>query len=397
MKGKDNKPHIGIFGRRNNGKSSFINMICGQEVAIVSNFAGTTTDPVKKSVEIFGIGPTIIIDTAGIDDKGELGKKRIDKTLKVIKTIDLAILLISDNKFGEFENMLIDEFNKYDVPFVLFHNKKDKAVADKALKSALAEKYNKTLLDISTMDNSDLEKVTQMIRENIPESVFKKPSLLEGLVKPKDMVLLITPIDSEAPEGRMILPQVMAIRDVLDQHCICVCVRETELEDFMKLDIKPALAVTDSQAFEYVSSIVPADVPLTGFSILCARLKANFNKYLEGTPYISKLKDGDKILMLESCTHHLSCEDIGRYKLPRWIKEFTAKDIEFEVVAGLDDFQKEIYNYAMVIQCGGCVATKKQITSRLKPAIDAGIPVSNYGMAIAWLNGIFKRAVEPFH
>ncbi|MCD6355381.1 MAG: [FeFe] hydrogenase H-cluster maturation GTPase HydF [Prolixibacteraceae bacterium] len=397
MKGKDNKPHIGIFGRRNNGKSSFINMICGQEVAIVSNFAGTTTDPVKKSVEIFGIGPTIIIDTAGIDDKGELGKKRIDKTLKVIKTIDLAILLISDNKFGEFENMLIDEFNKYDVPFVLFHNKKDKAVADKALKSALAEKYNKTLLDISTMDNSDLEKVTQMIRENIPESVFKKPSLLEGLVKPKDMVLLITPIDSEAPEGRMILPQVMAIRDVLDQHCICVCVRETELEDFMKLDIKPALAVTDSQAFEYVSSIVPADVPLTGFSILFARLKANFNKYLEGTPYISKLKDGDKILMLESCTHHLSCEDIGRYKLPRWIKEFTAKDIEFEVVAGLDDFQKEIYNYAMVIQCGGCVATKKQITSRLKPAIDAGIPVSNYGMAIAWLNGIFKRAVEPFH
>ena len=397
MKGKDNKPHIGIFGRRNNGKSSFINMICGQEVAIVSNFAGTTTDPVKKSVEIFGIGPTIIIDTAGIDDKGELGKKRIDKTLKVIKTIDLAILLISDNKFGEFENMLIDEFNKYDVPFVLFHNKKDKAVADKALKSALAEKYNKTLLDISTMDNSDLEKVTQMIRENIPESVFKKPSLLEGLVKPKDMVLLITPIDSEAPEGRMILPQVMAIRDVLDQHCICVCVRETELEDFMKLDIKPALAVTDSQAFEYVSSIVPADVPLTGFSILFARLKANFNKYLEGTPYISKLKDGDKILMLESCTHHLSCEDIGRYKLPRWIKEFTAKDIEFEVVAGLDDFQKEINNYAMVIQCGGCVATKKQITSRLKPAIDAGIPVSNYGMAIAWLNGIFKRAVEPFH
>jgi len=397
MKGKDNKPHIGIFGRRNNGKSSFINMICGQEVAIVSNFAGTTTDPVKKSVEIFGIGPTIIIDTAGIDDKGELGKKRIDKTLKVIKTIDLAILLISDNKFGEFENMLIDEFNKYDVPFVLFHNKKDKAVADKALKSALAEKYNKTLLDISTMDNSDLEKVTQMIRENIPESVFKKPSLLEGLVKPKDMVLLITPIDSEAPEGRMILPQVMAIRDVLDQHCICVCVREIELEDFMKLDIKPALAVTDSQAFEYVSSIVPADVPLTGFSILFARLKANFNKYLEGTPYISKLKDGDKILMLESCTHHLSCEDIGRYKLPRWIKEFTAKDIEFEVVAGLDDFQKEIYNYAMVIQCGGCVATKKQITSRLKPAIDAGIPVSNYGMAIAWLNGIFKRAVEPFH
>ena len=372
-------------------------MICGQEVAIVSNFAGTTTDPVKKSVEIFGIGPTIIIDTAGIDDKGELGKKRIDKTLKVIKTIDLAILLISDNKFGEFENMLIDEFNKYDVPFVLFHNKKDKAVADKALKSALAEKYNKTLLDISTMDNSDLEKVTQMIRENIPESVFKKPSLLEGLVKPKDMVLLITPIDSEAPEGRMILPQVMAIRDVLDQHCICVCVREIELEDFMKLDIKPALAVTDSQAFEYVSSIVPADVPLTGFSILFARLKANFNKYLEGTPYISKLKDGDKILMLESCTHHLSCEDIGRYKLPRWIKEFTAKDIEFEVVAGLDDFQKEIYNYAMVIQCGGCVATKKQITSRLKPAIDAGIPVSNYGMAIAWLNGIFKRAVEPFH
>lgn len=397
MKGKDNKPHIGIFGRRNNGKSSFINMICGQEVAIVSNFAGTTTDPVKKSVEIFGVGPTIIVDTAGIDDEGELGKKRIDKTLKVIKTIDLAVLLISDNKFGEFENMLINEFNKYDLPFVLFHNKKDEAVADTALISALAEKYNKSILDISTLDDVDLESITQIIRESIPTSVFVKPSLLEGLVKPKDVVLLITPIDSEAPEGRMILPQVMAIRDVLDQHCICVCVRETELEDFMKLGVKPALAVTDSQAFEYVSSVVPEDVPLTGFSVLFARLRANFEKYLEGTPNISKLKDGDKVLILESCTHHLSCEDIGRFKLPRWIKEFTSKNIDFEVVAGLDDFEKDINNYAMVIQCGGCVATKKQIHNRLKPAIDAGIPVSNYGLAIAWLKGIFIRAVAPFN
>lgn len=396
MKGKDSKPHIGIFGRRNNGKSSFINLICGQEVAIVSDFAGTTTDPVKKSVEIFGIGPTIIIDTAGIDDFGELGSKRIEKTFGIIKTIDLAILLLANNDFGEYEENLINNFKDYDVPFLIFHNKSDEIKLDDNLKNNLLKKFGKEITDINTIDETHLEEITEKIRLNFPESVFLKPSLLEGLVKPKEVVLLVTPIDSEAPEGRMILPQVMAIRDVLDQHCICICVRETELEDFMKLPIKPSLVITDSQAFGYVSKIVPRDIPLTGFSIIFARMRANFEKYIEGTPYLSKLRENDKVLILESCTHHLSCEDIGRYKLPQWIKEFTGKHIEFEVIAGLDNIKADINDYAMLIQCGGCVATKKQIANRLKPAIEAGIPVSNYGMAIAWLKGIFERSIEAF-
>lgn len=395
-KGKDIKPHIGIFGRRNNGKSSFINMITGQDVAIVSNIAGTTTDPVKKSVEIFGVGPAIIIDTAGVDDVGELGEKRVGKTMNVIDTIDLAILLIVDNIFGSFEINLVKEFTKLDTPYLIFHNKSDIVSIAAETEEQIFIATGSTCSDISTFDDKSLEFVTKEIKENIPQSVFIKPALLDGMVKPKDIVLLVTPIDSEAPEGRMILPQVMAIRDVLDHNCICITVRETELEDFMKMGIKPALAVTDSQAFGFVSKIIPEDIPLTGFSIVFARMKSNFYSYLEGTPSISSLVDGDKVLLLESCTHHVSCEDIGRHKLPKWISEYTGKEIEFDVVAGLDNLTKNINEYALVIQCGGCVVTKKQLTNRLKPAIDAGIPVSNYGMAIAYLNGIFDRAVKPF-
>ncbi len=395
-KGKDLKPHIGIFGRRNNGKSSFINMITGQDVAIVSEQAGTTTDPVKKSVEIFGIGPVIIIDTAGVDDVGELGKKRIDKTMAMVNNIDLAVLLITDNTFGSFEKDLIKDFEKLDIPYLIFHNKSDATPLLKETSVIIKEETGKDSLDIVTLTDAFVTKVTDLMRDAIPKSVYIKTSLLEGLITEKDIVLLITPIDSEAPEGRMILPQQMAIRDVLDHNCICITVRETELDDFLKLGIKPSLAITDSQAFGMVSSIIPEDIPLTGFSIVFARMKANFDKYLEGTPHISKLKDGDKVLILESCTHHVSCEDIGRFKLPDWITKFTGKKIKYDVVAGLDSLKVDINEYAIVIQCGGCVVTKKQLSNRLKPAIDAGIPVSNYGMAIAYMNGIFERAVAPF-
>jgi len=395
-KGKDLKPHIGIFGKRNNGKSSFINMITGQDVAIVSDLAGTTTDPVKKSVEIFGIGPVIIIDTAGVDDVGELGGKRVEKSMQVINTIDLAVLLIADNKFDDFERNLISEFKKLETPYVIFHNKSDVEPLNNELKSEINSEFGVECINICTLNTTDLELVTSQIKNTIPKSAFVKPALLDGLIKEKDIVLLITPIDSEAPEGRMILPQQMAIRDVLDNNCICVTVRETELEDFMKLGIKPALAITDSQAFGLVSKIIPEDIPLTGFSIVFARMKANFHKYLEGTPQISNLADGDKVLLLESCTHHVSCEDIGRHKLPKWISEFTGKRIEYDVVAGLDKLESDINDYALIIQCGGCVVTKKQLTNRLLPAIENNIPVSNYGMAIAYMNGIFDRAVKPF-
>ncbi|MCB2206818.1 MAG: [FeFe] hydrogenase H-cluster maturation GTPase HydF [Bacteroidetes bacterium] len=395
-KGKDLKPHIGIFGRRNNGKSSFINRITGQEVAIVSDHPGTTTDPVRKSVEIFGIGPAIIIDTAGIDDAGELGKKRVEKTMNVIKTIDCAILLIAENIFDSFEIELIEAFKKYEVPFLIVHNKSDIKRVNIRKASRIKAITGKKVIDYSAINNRELETIIEELKSSIPEMAYIKPSLFEGLISPKDIVLLITPIDSEAPEGRMILPQQMAIRDVLDHDGICITIKETELEDFMEMGIRPALVVTDSQVFKFVASIIPDDIPLTGFSIVFAKNRANFEKYLEGTPALANLIDGDKVLILESCTHHISCEDIGRFKLPDWIKKFTKKQIEFEIVAGLDNIPGNLNDYALVVQCGGCVATQKQVKNRLLPAIEAGIPVTNYGMAIAFMNGIFKRAVAPF-
>lgn len=395
MKTKDIKPHIGIFGRRNNGKSSLINVLCGHDIAIVSDIPGTTTDPVKKSVEIFGIGPAIIVDTAGIDDSGELGNKRIKKTLEAIKTVDLAVLLIAGNKFDNYEEKLIAEFKRFDINFIIVHNKAD----IEALSSVTIDKIKKISADfveISITQNKGISELVDLLKKSMPENVYIKPSLFAGIVKPKDVVLLVTPVDSEAPEGRMILPQVMAIRDTLDKNAICILTKETELEDFMNMGIKPNLVVTDSQAFEYVSKIIPKEIPLTSFSIVFSRLKGDFNTYINGVSHLDKLNDGDRILILESCTHHVSCEDIGRYKLPQWIKSYTGKKLEFDVVAGLSEIVNKPETYSMVIQCGGCVVTRKQVLSRLKVYVEKNIPVTNYGMCIAYVHGIFDRVISPF-
>jgi [FeFe] hydrogenase H-cluster maturation GTPase HydF len=394
--GKDIKPHIGIFGRRNNGKSSFINLLVGQDLAIVSNHAGTTTDPVKKSVEIFGIGPAILIDTAGIDDSGDLGEKRIKKTHEVIKKVDCAILLIANNEFKVFELDLIQRFNEYDIPYLIVHNKSDLEKINKLTVDTIQSITSAEILDFSTIESHNLDELIELIKKTIPQTAYQKPSLFADLVKPKDVVLLITPVDSEAPDGRMILPQNMAIRDVLDNDCICVTVKETEIEDFLKLGVKPALAVTDSQAFGLVSKLIPEDVPLTSFSIIFARLKGDFEKYLEGTPHISNLQDGDKVLILESCTHQVSCDDIGRFKIPNWLTKFTQKQLEFKVVSGLSEIDEDIEDFALIVQCGGCMVTKKQLHSRLKPAVETGVPVTNYGLAIAYMHGIFERATAMF-
>jgi [FeFe] hydrogenase H-cluster maturation GTPase HydF len=395
-KGKDIKPHIGIFGRRNNGKSSFINLLVGQDLAIVSNHAGTTTDPVNKSVEIFGIGPAIIIDTAGIDDSGELGDKRVKKTMEVVKKVDCAILLLANNQFGEYETDLIQKFKHFDIPFLIVHNKSDLENISAKTTETIKSYCKAEIIEFSNIETTNYDELIDLIKRTIPQTAYQKPSLFADLVKPKDLVLLITPVDSEAPDGRMILPQNMAIRDVLDNDCITVVIKETEIEDFLKLGIKPALAVTDSQAFGMVSKLIPEDIPLTGFSVVFARLKGDFEKYLEGTSHISNLKDGDKVLILESCTHQVSCDDIGRFKIPNWLLKFTAKKLEFTVVSGLSEITEEISNFAIIIQCGGCMVTKKQLQSRLKPAIDAGVPVTNYGLAIAYMHGIFDRATAPF-
>lgn len=395
-KGKDIKPHIGIFGRRNNGKSSFINLLVGQDLAIVSNQAGTTTDPVNKSVEIFGIGPAIIIDTAGIDDSGELGDKRVKKTMEVVKKVDCAILLLANNQFGEYETDIIRKFKHFDIPFLIVHNKSDLENISTKTTETIQSTCKAEIIEFSTIETTNYDKLIDLIKRTIPQTAYQKPSLFADLVKPKDVVLLITPVDSEAPDGRMILPQNMAIRDVLDNDCITVVIKDTEIEDFLKLGIKPALAVTDSQAFGMVSKLIPENIPLTGFSVVFARLKGDFEKYLEGTSHISNLKDGDKVLILESCTHQVSCDDIGRFKIPNWLLKFTAKKLEFTVVSGLSEITEEISNFAIIIQCGGCMVTKKQLQSRLKPAIDAGVPVTNYGLAIAYMHGIFDRATAPF-
>ena len=387
---------IGIFGRRNSGKSSLINLLTGQDIAIVSDKPGTTTDPVSKSVEIFGIGPVVLIDTAGIDDAGELGEKRIKKSKEAIKKVDCAILVIAENTFDNFELDLIKLFDEYAVPYLIVHNKSDISPLTTETIAEIKIHSSSEILDFSTQNDKKKELLISLLKNTIPTTNYQKPSLLAGLVQPKDVVLLITPIDSEAPDGRMILPQNMAIRDVLDNNCITVVVKETELEDFFKLGIKPALAITDSQAFNYVSKIVPTDVPLTSFSIVFARLKGDFEKYLEGTPHISQLKDGDRVLILESCTHQVSCDDIGRVKIPKLLQKFNGKKLEFSVVSGLSEVTERAESFSLVIQCGGCMVTRKQLLNRLKPFTEAGIPVTNYGMTLAFVNGIFERATAPF-
>ena len=395
--GRERSPHIGIYGRRNNGKSTLINRLTGQDTAIVSDMPGTTTDPVKKSYEITGFGPVILIDTAGIDDTGELGKKRIDKTILSIKQIDLAILVITNNIFAKEEINLINKFEDHDTPYIIIHNKEDLVSIKTDIKKRILTETN--AFSVITFDHKqgDLDLLIKTIKQAIPESAYSIPSLLGNIISYGDIVLLITPIDIEAPEGRMILPQVQAIRDILDNDAVCIVLKEREVDTFLrKTKIKPALAITDSQIFLKADASIPKDVPLTSFSILLAHFKGDFESYLKGTPKIDELKNGDRVLLLESCTHHVSCDDIGRTKIPRWLSNYTGKKLHFDVVAGLDKIKRDITEYSLVIQCGGCMITHKQLVNRLKHAKDKNVPVTNYGMTIAYIHGIYHRAIAPF-
>jgi [FeFe] hydrogenase H-cluster maturation GTPase HydF len=396
-KGKASTPHIGVFGRRNNGKSSLVNALAGQEVSIVSEVAGTTTDPVRKTFEIGGLGPVVFIDTAGIDDIGGLGEKRVARTQEIIKTIDLAILIITRNTFGEFEKNLVADFREYDIPFFVVHNKSDISAIYPETRRLIEVSFKTDVVECSLLNQSGIEMLMELIRKYMPETAWRPVTLIGDLIAYGDTVLLITPIDIEAPEGRLILPQVQVIRDVLDNDGIAVVCKEREVDTYIRrMNPKPKLVVTDSQVFLKADASIPKDIPLTSFSIILARQKGDFQSYLKGTPHIAKLKDGDKILVLESCSHHVSCDDIGRVKIPRWLSNFTGKKLEFETVAGLNKIPGVITDYALVIQCGGCMITRKQLINRLKPAVDAGIPVTNYGMAIAYAHGIYNRAVAPF-
>ena len=396
-KGRESKPHIGIYGRRNSGKSSLINCLSGQNIAIVSEHAGTTTDPVKKSFEITGFGPVILVDTAGIDDSGDLGNKRVERTVETLEIIDLALLVVNENSWGSFEDDLINKFNGHDLPYIIIHSKSDIQEPTPEFKGRLLSLTGAPFIEFSSIDKRNYEELITLIRNTIPESSYNTPTLLGDLISYGDIVILITPIDIEAPAGRLILPQMQAIRDILDNEAVAIVLKEREVDSFLKkTGIKPALAITDSQVFVKADASIPAEIPLTSFSIMLARFKGDFANYLKGTPKISELKDGDRVLLLESCTHHVSCDDIGRTKIPRWITRYTGKKLEFDVVAGLNTLSRPVTDYSLVVQCGGCMITRKQLHNRLQSAVKAGVPVTNYGMAIAYVQGIYDRAIAPF-
>ncbi len=369
-KGNELKPRIGFFGRRNVGKSTMINWLTGQQIAIVSDTAGTTTDPVRKSMEIGGIGPVVLIDTAGIDDEGELGRMRVEKSMAALSEVDLALLLYTEGAYGEPEEMVERWCREHGTPLLKIQTKA--APIDK-------------------------EALIAQIKETLPESAYRGRSLLGDVVQAGDTVVLVTPIDSSAPEGRMILPQVQVLRDLMDLHAVAVFCQPEELVETLGTRVSSsALVITDSQAFQKVAAIVPDNIPLTSFSVVLARQKGPFKEYLEGTRKIGDLKNGDRVLLLESCTHNVTCEDIGRVKLPAALRKATGKELRCEVIGGQSPLPSDLKQYALVIQCGGCVITAQQVKARLLPALEAGVPVSNYGLALAWCNGIFERATKIF-
>lgn len=398
MKGNELKPNIGLFGRRNYGKSSLINFLTGQPISIVSAEAGTTTDPVRKTMEIGGIGPVVWVDTAGIDDEGALGRLRVEKTLQVLPSVDLALILFTNNLFDLEEKQLVAACQREGIPFLIVCTQTDRVEPDARLLEYLADTYGaERICKVSTRDERMRLSLCEKIKEALPQTAYVMPSLLGDVLKGGEVVVLVTPIDSSAPEGRMILPQVQVLRDILDNDAEAMFCKPGQLEQTLgKLGGKPDLVITDSQAFAIVAEIVPRSVPLTSFSVVLARQKGLFDEYLKGTPQISQLKDGDRVLLMESCTHNVTCEDIGRVKIPNLLRKRTGKDLQFEVLAGSALPSRPMTDYSLAIQCGGCVVTHRQLVSRLQMALDAGVPVSNYGLTLAYLNGIFDRAIEIF-
>lgn len=388
--------NIGVFGRRNVGKSSIINLLCGENVSIVSDIPGTTTDGVKKRIELPSLGKCNIIDTAGVDDTGRLGQMRVEKSLQIINQIDMALLLFSGNIFAKEEQHLLSLLKEGDIPTILIHNQSDILPLDPTLSADLMNRYGVDVVEFSCAYND-----TTLIKEEVELLLallekgatllepYKERGLFDGIAQAQQgkRVILVCPIDSEAPVGRLILPQVKAIRHLLDRGAVAIVLEPKALASYIKENPLPDLVVTDSQVFGEVAKIIPPQIPLTSFSVLMARSRGCYKYYLEGTPKISELKDGDKVLILESCSHHSTCEDIGRVKLPALFRKFTGKELEFEVLPGLEKIEN-IEKYSLVVQCGGCVITSKQLYMRLKPAITMGIPVTNYGMAIAYMKGI---------
>lgn len=394
---KSMRLHIGIFGRTNVGKSSLINILTHQETSIVSSVAGTTTDAVEKSMEMLPLGPVVFIDTAGIDDTTELGEKRTEKTEKIIARCDVAIIVSDFNGWTKYETELAKTFKEKSVPILAVINKSDVSkISEEKLReiSAFADKIE----EISAKKDKDIpSRIRETLIRCVPEEFINPPAILENLVNPEDVVVLVTPIDKEAPKGRLILPQVNVLRELLDNRCISVVTTEKTLDKSLKsLKNPPKLVITDSQAFKQVSEIVPKSVPLTSFSILFARLKGDIKEFSDGVRAIADLKDGDKILICESCTHHAIEDDIARVKIPKLVRNKTGKDLIFEQISS-HEFPKNIRNYALIIHCGGCMTNRREILSRIAKAKEAKIPITNYGIAISYCLGILDRAILPLN
>ena len=390
---KSMRLHIGIFGKMNAGKSSFLNRITNQEVSIVSNIAGTTTDVVEKSMELLPAGPVTFLDTAGIDDSTELGTERIKKTMSILNRTDIAVLICDYNGIDTFEENLIEKFKELNIPYCIIINKTDrKPVSGEMLEKI--KKFTDNILVASILkDENFVFNFKKTLVKLLPEDFINSPEIITDLVPQKSTVILVIPIDKEAPKGRIILPQVRTLRELLDNNCICIAVKESELKQALEnLKTAPSLVITDSQAFKQVSQIVPQEIPLTSFSILFARLKGDLKVFLNGVKTIDNLKDGDKVLILESCTHHPIEDDIGRVKIPNLIKQKTGKNILFDNISG-HDFP-DISNYKLIIHCGACMTNRKEVLSRILIANNMNIPITNYGLVISYCLGILPRATE---
>lgn len=389
--------HIGFFGKRNAGKSSVMNAVTGQDLAVVSEVKGTTTDPVYKSMELQPLGPVVMMDTPGIDDEGELGELRVKKSYQVLNKTDAAVLVV-DGLAGAAEEdaALLERIRRKRIPYTVVLNKQD--LASEKIKEQTMHILGisgKEMLCVSAADGTGINELKERIAQ-IAEPEESKLRIVGDMISPSDFIMLVVPIDSAAPKGRLILPQQQTIRDILEADAVSVVIKEDRVRETIEsLGKKPRLVITDSQAFETVAADTPEDILLTSFSILFARYKGNLEMAVKGVTTLDKLKNGDKILISEGCTHHRQCDDIGTVKIPRWIREYTGKEIQFETTSGTQ-FPDELGEYKLIVHCGGCMLNEREMKYRLSCAEDQGVPITNYGILIAYIKGILKRSVELF-
>ena len=388
--------HIGFFGLRNAGKSSLVNAVTGQSLSVVSDVAGTTTDPVKKAMELLPLGPVVIIDTPGLDDEGMLGELRVQKAREVLATVHIAVLVVDATKgLSDLDNTLVSLFEERKLPYFVVMNKCDLLPDKKALSPASRELPHGGSLRVSATTGMGVHKLKEAIAAHA-KGLGNTRKLVSDLLSPDDLVVLVIPIDESAPKGRLILPQQNTIRDILDSHCTVVACQDSELKKTLSmLAVKPALVITDSQAFGRVAKDVPDDIPLTSFSILFARYKGDLPSLVRGAVALSTLKDGDRVVIAEGCTHHRQCGDIGSVKIPRWVEQFSGAKPIYTFTSG-GEFPHDLSDYKLIIHCGGCMLNEKEMAHRMEIAEKAGVPMVNYGVAIAHIHGILKKSLAPF-